>query len=293
MKLFFIRIWLAFKYRKISFIKDLFMYTSLFWAFYCIAQEGCRIFMGEEYSKLGWMYISIIVAPSLILSIYKAYPCIKMSTEIERCGTNIKVEIGNLFECKGVVAIGFDDYFNTDISEKNKIISTTSLHGMFLKEIVGTNIGKFESLLFDQLKDIEGETNENRQKGRVVKYPIGTTVSYSTDDQGYLLTAISEMNDDLEAHSNMAMITSATFEMLSFARHFCNQKPLFLPLWGTGLSRTNMNPKHVLLTLLLAIYYETQKSKITDEITIVIHESMLNKISIDEIVSEWRKNGVS
>ncbi len=238
-----------------------------------------------------WIFIILIFITPFLFAIYEAFPVTEMNVVLDDVGTTIKVQFGDLFKCEGMIAIGVNDYFDTEI--KNGIISPSSLHGMFIKNIVKKKIKTLEACLDKELALEKGTFNDKRKEGRKMKYSVGTTVVYPQDKNDYLLTAISEMNEENEAHSNMAMITSSTFDMLRKARSHCNEKPLFMPLWGTGLSRTNMRPKHVLMTLLTAVYYEAKQSKITNNITIIIYEKMLTKFDLKYIVDEWGKNGVS
>lgn len=262
-----------------------------FWTFYCIVEKIFSFFLNSQDCAPTWIFIILILVAPFLVAFCEAFPVTEMNIVLDDVGTTIKVQFGDLFKCEGMIAIGVNDYFDTEI--ENGIISPTSLHGMFIKKVVGTEMGKFEAFLHNELPSENGCKNDSRQRGKKVKYPVGTTVVYSQGKNGYLLTAISEMNEKNEAHSNMALITSSTFEMLRKARSCCNGKPLFMPLWGTGLSRTNMRPKHVLMNLLTAIYYEAKQSKITNNITIVIYEKMLTKFDLKYIVDEWGKNGVS
>lgn len=289
--MFFERLKCFFRLRKKIFVLSYFKYAATFWTFYSIFDKLLSIWLNPDDPTPILFFIILVFLAPLFFSFYEAFPTIEMRIELDDVGTTVNVRFGDLFKCKGVVAIGVNDYFDTEV--KNGIISPTSLHGMFVKNIVGTEIGKFEAFLHNELSSINGFENDSRRSGKKIKYPVGTTVAYSQEKNDYLLTAISEMNEKNEAHSNMALITLATFEMLRKARSCCNGKPLFMPLWGTGLSRTNMRPKHVLMTLLTAIYYEAKQSKITNNITIVIYEKMLTKFDLKYIVEEWGKNGVS
>lgn len=262
-----------------------------FWTFYCIFEKMFSFFFDSQDCAPTWIFIILIFIAPFLFAIYEAFPVTEMNIVLDDVGTTIKVQFGDLFKCEGMIAIGVNDYFDTEI--KNGIISPSSLHGMFIKNIVKKKIKTLEASLDKELALEKGTFNDKRKEGRKIKYSVGTTVVYPQDKNDYLLTAISEMNEENEAHSNMAMITSSTFDMLRKARSRCNEKPLFMPLWGTGLSRTNMRPKHVLMTLLTAVYYEAKQSKITNNITIIIYEKMLTKFDLKYIVDEWGKNGVS
>lgn len=288
---FFDRLKCLIRLRKKIFVFSAFKHMASFWTLYCIFEKFFSFFLNSQDCAPKWIFIILILVTPLLFAIYEAFPVTEMNIVLNDIGTIIKVQFGDLFKCEGMIAIGVNDYFDTEIN--NGIISPTSLHGLFIKNVIGTEMGKFEAFLHNELSSIKGFENENRQNGKKIKYPVGTTIVYSQEKNSYLLTAISEMNSQNEAHSNMALITSSTFEMLRKARSCCNEKPLFMPLWGTGLSRTNMHPKHVLMTLLTAIYYEAKQSKITNSITIVVYEKMLTKFDLKHFVKEWGKNGIS
>ncbi len=179
-------------------------------------------------------FITIFIIIYLFEFFFNKYFIKEIKAQIGKVYLTIKVS--DLFEEEGLKVIPVNEYFDTQVDDK--IISSKTLHGMFIKKYVGNDdcrIKKLNSEINKQLKDIEYENVPERRYGKRKKYPIGTSILI--DD--FILTALSKFNEENKAYLSMP-------EYLEFLNKFWNEvnrihngRIVNVPVMGTGLARIN------------------------------------------------------
>jgi len=76
--------------------------------------------------------------------------------------------------------------------------------------------------------------------------------------------------------------------LLGMARTVCSGRPLNLPLMGSGLARTGVKPNIIVDLLLLAIFEESRKRKITNHIRVILPKTMRDRIDLTTIQKDWK-----
>lgn len=152
-------------------------------------------------------------------------------------GTPVTVKLGDLFKQKGLKVIGCDSRFDTRVDDI--VIAKRSLHGQFVlkhgnvKEIRAT-VEK-EAIRRDISADEDG----------LYRFPLGTVIRYDStvDGETYLLLAVSELDANNEAHTNMAEFERTLMKMWReiYGKYALN--PVVLPLLGSGILRFDDGPK--------------------------------------------------
>lgn len=178
------------------------------------------------------VFIGIGVAVYLIIGqIYKD----SVSMIIRQ--TPVSISCGNIFETEGWRVIGCDTRF--DIRADDVVISKKSLHGQLILEH-----GKTE--------EIQATVNKEAQRLHLIPnnnglydFPLGTVVRYdsSVDNHTYLMLAMTELDDNYEAHTNMAKFEHMLMKMWSEINRVYASNDVTLPLLGTGISRFDDGPK--------------------------------------------------
>lgn len=112
---------------------------------------------------------------------------------------DLKVYYDDLFNQEGIIVIPVNEYFDTLVDEK--IISSLSLHGQFVKKIFGGNIEELEKSILIGLQDYQEKSVVPRTKGNCKKYELGTTISINKDGKNYFLVAFTRFNDLNKAES--------------------------------------------------------------------------------------------
>jgi hypothetical protein len=192
--------------------------------------------------------------------------------------SNLIIKTGDIFEQEGLKVIAFNEYFDTLVD--NKIISETSLNGIYIKTKVN-DINELDNLITSDnfLNKKILDTNKTRTIGKKKKYSLGTIFQ----NNEYLLTAFTKFDDD-----NRAYLTMQDF--INFLLNFWNEidilyagKSVSIPLLGTGITRfkenNNVSDQELLELLIWSFKISRIKFTYPSQVTIIVHESKKDKIN--------------
>jgi len=208
-------------------------------------------------------------------------------------GNSLFLQYGDLF-CKDEVinsnerrniVIPVNRCFDTIVD--NHLISEKTLHGMTLKKLYQAGTYSQTSLnqyIQELLKNEKYETLSATEKpvGNLKRFPVGTVVDLpGSENEHYLLWAISTFDNNLKAHTTMQEYFLAVQKLIEACNTESEGFPVLLPLVGTGLSRTNKEQKDILSFLVNA--FKLNKSKINCDIHIIVREELKKEISIINI----------
>lgn len=152
-------------------------------------------------------------------------------------GTPVTVKLGDIFKQKGMKVIGCDNRFDTRIDDI--VIAKRSLHGQLV-------------LKHGNVKEIRATVEKeairrgiNMDEDGLYRFPLGTVIRYDStvDGETYLLLAVSELDANNEAHTNMAEFERTLMTMWReiYGKYALN--PVVLPLLGSGILRFDDGPK--------------------------------------------------
>jgi hypothetical protein len=221
--------------------------------------------------------------PSIIIAIKRTYPKSSITIKLRNTNVIINIKFGDIFNEDGNIAIAVNEYFDSEIG---KLVSPGSMHGCFIKGILGNKQELFDNAVYKSLKGILS-IHHTRDFGKQEVYPIGTTAVLEFGEKKYLLFALAKTNEQYEAYTTPSLLLEALNGMLVKARAECNGYPLNIPLVGTGLSRSGIQPKFIIELLLIAILRVSKDAEITKEINIVIAEELFDEIDLNEIAKRW------
>ena len=199
--------------------------------------------------------------------------------------TNITIKFGNIFAQEGVKAIAVNNFFDSIVDDD--LVSRRSLHGEVIQRYWNGNSVRWQAQVDDDLNDEEFDEIP-RAKGNVRRYKIGTTARASAGDEEFLFVALGETNlDDNVSHATAASLIASVREMLVRARAVCANRPLNLPLIGSGLSRVGIKNAVLVDLILTAIFEETKARKVTDSIVLVLPAGKRAEIDLGETQRNW------
>jgi len=216
---------------------------------------------------------------------------LKQSIEIRSNAfdTSIQIVFADLFSQNGFKAVSVNEFFDSTVDGDH--VSEDSLHGIMLKRYWGGNISDWDKQVAEELKSIQpNEVVADRPTpGKPNRYPIGTTVKASTNSQDFLCVAIASTDvETLQASANSDDLHKALRGLLCKARIVCSGDTLNIPLLGSGLARTGIKPNIIVDLILLTIFEESKKQKITNHIRIVLPKNMRKRIDLTAIQKDWR-----
>ena len=149
---------------------------------------------------------------------------------------------GNRKKKRNLVVVPVDCGFKTHVTQSYETtgpagVSEESVHGQWLSRMALSGVGEKE--LAQRLK---AELNGAAFETDVVSpaFPIGTVAAIETQRAVYLLLAVSEFDEKGVARSAPEYVESAIRGLLTYYTEKGQGADLYLPLIGTGLSKTGL-----------------------------------------------------
>lgn len=180
---------------------------------------------------VGMYFIPWILCYMVIGLIYSNSITIDINT------TKVTLKCGDIFKEDAFRVIPCDSTFSTQVDDV--VISKRSLHGQFVlshsdKDKVKEAVKKGA----DHLLNTQGITLDKGINDQD-KFPLGSIVLYKSDvdDKTYLMLAMTELNKDYEAHTNLTQFESMLFRMWKEIDRVYAGHEVVLPLLGSGISR--------------------------------------------------------
>jgi hypothetical protein len=205
-------------------------------------------------------------------------------------GSNVMVKKGDIFEQPGFKVIAFNEYFDTQVDDR--IISRQSLNGIFITDHLKITIDELDKYISNYQFDGDEFLRENtaRKSGKKKQYNIGTICVY----ENYLLTAFSKFDDKNRAYLTMPEYLGFLINFWDKVNRVYAQKSVSVPIFGSGITRIkehkNISDEDLLKIMLWTFRISETRFKYPAKLTIVIHESKIEKVNLLDIKSA--KNGL-
>ncbi len=105
--------------------------------------------------------------------------------------------------------------------------------------------------------------------------------------RGFLFALSRTDAETLKASADVATMWQALAGLWKCVRNHSNGHPISLPLIGAGQSGVGIEPKHLLRLILLSIMVATRDGEVCKRINVVLHESVFEKIDLQEVKDDW------
>ena len=207
---------------------------------------------------------------------------------IPETDSEITVEIGDIFEGKGLKFISVNEYFDCKLGDH---VSEESLHGQFIKRVMKGDEDEWRravsSILPESCRvapDVERESGEKDQ------YKIGTIARMKSGgpEQEYILVALTRTNiESLKASAELKDVCACAEVICEAARRYAQGRRVDIPIIGSGLSNTGLPPARLLDILILFVVYYTQKQEIAKQIRIVVSDKLRGRLDLKETQRRW------
>ncbi|WP_339021827.1 macro domain-containing protein [Aeromonas salmonicida] len=235
----------------------------------------------------GWIFIGFL---ALIYSGIWVWSNRLNKIDINVEGSEVTIKVGDIFSETGLKAIAFNEYFDTIVD--NKIISESSLNGIFIKKYLGDPVSKLdrhiENYFFDKSEKLE--SNPERKFGKTLRYQIGTICVY----RDFLLAAFTKFDDDNKAVLTMPEYLEFLINFWDKVNNVYAQKSVSTPVFGSGITRIKghktISDEDLLKIMLWTFRISEMRFKHPAKLTIVIHKDKIGKINLLDIKSA--RNGV-
>lgn len=199
--------------------------------------------------KENWLYGLIGSLFVVVVSIVYACWQVRTKKRIElNLSSELKVTIqeGDLFAQKGVICIPFNEYFDTHVGDG--VVGKDTLHGVFIEKYFGDRVEELDRRIREVLPQDGYEEHQRRvQTCPNKKYPLGTCISLREGENTYVLFALTHFDDHDKANVSRSEFTYVIGELAKYLSNTVEGKTVYMPLFGTGLSRVNRTPQRILL----------------------------------------------
>lgn len=272
------------KYKTTIFSKKAFLkFKDAFVQSFGVLAMGLGMFDVLFPNTFGLKYYGLffLSTTSLIWAIIKTLPKHRISREFLSPDTKIVVKVGDLFKEKTNLVIGMNDTFDT---EKGKIIKPKSIQGQFLTKIYADDREKLDSDLSFALKKCHSERDAKKTQGKNLRYSIGTAITLSVGNKKYFCSAYSFMDNKLKAQSNISSLTESLDKLWKEIRATGAYEKVSMAVLGSDLARIgNASHSNLIKLIISSFILASREEKITNQLTIVIHENNLRKVNMFDV----------
>lgn len=186
---------------------------------------------------------------------------------------------------KNIVVIPVNTAFDTHVTRKLEgeacpVVADTTIHGQWLTRMVqsGTSVAELDKRISESLACLGYQSTKAKKavNGKDELYDIGSVAVIETNNAIYFLLAISEFNVENHAMSSPDSIETAIRSLLQVYDKIGQGYDLYLPIMGTGRSRTGLKYTEVYLLLRKALINNSQL--IQGHIFIVVKPENMDEI---------------
>ena len=272
----------------------------------CINRRNIRVFLLGAFATYGvlWAVLepvsaflpalipegplgySVFVVLAVIGGGYASRPVRRVEFGIPGSDSRVEIKFGDIFKSEGVVVIPVNEYFDGKLGD---LVSDESLHGQFIKSVLGGVSCSFFQLTKGDLAEIAPvETISSKRKGQRVKYPIGTVVRADVNERRYLLAALSHTDaGTLVAYATVQDLWTCLAGVWKGVRAYSNGKPVSMPLLGSGLSKVGLPPANLVEVILTSFLCHTKERKVAAKVTVVLPGRLAGELDLDGIKRSW------
>jgi len=235
----------------------------------------------------GWLGLIGVLFACLIIGFFISLPKKIVLVAFNNPEITIKIKIGDILNEDSHLVIGFSDCFDTEIGD---VISALSLQGKFTTKIYSGNIAKLNGDLDNSLAGESFVVDENKIKGKNLRYKIGTVAVLDDKKRKFFCCAYSKMGIDLKAESNIDeiwMSLKSIWEKINLKGELAG---VSMPVIGLNLSRVNGSSCALMIKMIaLSFIAHSRNMKISKELTIVISKEDGEKVNLLEL-EDFLKN---
>lgn len=187
--------------------------------------------------------------------------------------TELRYQIGDLFEQEGHLVIGFCDTFDTETPD---IISRESVQGQLLDRVYAGDVAKLDTDL-SQALGVEPkttvETCRAKPRGKRDRYAMGTVAVIGNTGRLYFCCAYSRMRNDNVAESSVDQLWNSLSKLWITVRDRGQLEPVSIAVAGSELARLSSQLSQNDLSRLITLSFLTASRQkiVTRRLTIVIH----------------------
>lgn len=228
-------------------------------------------------NKCPWSLLLGLFTFALIYSLYVNRTKGKIELSLSD-RVKARIFFGDLFEANEIVVIPVNEYFDTTVDDK--IISSKTIHGIFIKTVFGGNEAELKKQIKKSLAQYTPiEINSERSSGNKNRYPLGTVCKVKNGSKLFYLVALTRFNSNHRAEVKNSEYQRVLCDLFSFIEQNSQGRVVNIPLLGAGHSGVNLSKQKLLEFLLFSIALKDNLTLING-VNVVLHESIKKDIDL-------------
>ena len=228
------------------------------------------------------MYFIGIIFAGIVFSIWQTYRKTELTIRVnDKC--KVKIFTGDLFDFANhdsVVVIPVNEFFDTQVDEE--IISSSTLHGQFIRRYFNNSIDILENEIKKALQNVSCFELRRNHAVKTSKYPLGTCIDIEVDDKLFVLVALTHFSKTNIAWTSLYEYGNVVRKLMTHLIKVSGLKSVYMPLMGTGLARIDHTSQFILKYMLDTILSMNHLS-ISGGLNVVLYPPIAKIINLNEI----------
>lgn len=195
--------------------------------------------------------------------------------------TKLSIHYGDLFSESGIRVIPVNEYFDTHLGDN--IIASNTIHGKFLSRLT-SQITELRNMIDEQLAS-KKSLPANRVRNLVgglpeTRYPLGTTIRVTINNQTYLLVAVTRFNANEHVEVDDSEYMGIMQRMFSSIEQLNDAQKVSVPLIGGGQAGFDYSYMQ-LLNMMVQAACLTDRLAVVNGINIILYDDKRIKDNIN------------
>ncbi len=237
--------------------------------------DAFNIYKKDQHSYYGLIFL-VVLALLYVLSTRR--PLSRVSYKIPQKDFAVEVMIGDLFKIPGEVIISTSSTFDTDMS--SGLIAVTSLQGQLATNYFNGQTTEIDRQIEMSLSGEQFTINE-RRPGKTKEYSIGTVARVSAHSKNFYLVAMSHMDENRNASSDLKIIDEALEKLWVNLASKAEVGDIVMPLMGTGRGRVAYPRKKMIERIAQSFADACNQRAFSNKLIIVVRPEDASKFSLN------------
>ena len=185
-----------------------------------------------------------------------------------------------------IVVIPVNTTYDTIVGDG--VVSPGSVHGRWINKFcaAGHTVNEIDEMIRNDfsVRNVNPcciqDVNE-KPKGKREMYPMGTVAVVNDDQTHYYLLALSHFDQNLNAHCSKEELLGVITSLIDFYDKNGQGLPIYIPLMGSGISRTGVSPDESLQ--IISDLLKLNRNKVHGEANVVVYSKMKKQVSIFDL----------
>ena len=237
--------------------------------------DSFKVYTKDKYSRFGLVFV---VIPAFLFVVFTRRPISRISYKVPKKDYIFEVKIGDIFKQPGALIISSSTTFDTDMA--SGLISTNSLQGQVATQFFNGQTNEIDQQINMSLASENFSFNNERPRKKK-DYALGTVAHVSSHGRDFYFVAMSYMNPQGNAYSNVRMMDEALSSLWLNMAKKADLGDIVMPLMGTGRGRVSMPRKKVIERITQSFADASQDTTFSNKLTIIVRPEDASKFSLN------------